>query len=148
MLLVTKNQPRDRYLSMFTLYCLDIICTKNLIHVIFLEKLPSWSRIKLSNSHLWWMDTNIDTSSVGFLSLNSFNVYDKLLPVHLYYLANLLALVVAPHNLKHNSMLLSYVERPIFCKLTNPLHKYYSVKSLFIIYNRLKSIQFAIRNLI
>ena len=51
-------------------------------------------------SHLGWVDSNMDRGAISLLPLNALNVYYKLLTVHLHHLANLLALVVTTHNLK------------------------------------------------
>ena len=48
------------------------------------------------------MDANIDGGSVSLLPLDPLNVDAELLPVTLDYLADLLALVVTPGDLKIN----------------------------------------------
>lgn len=57
-------------------------------------------------SYLAGVNPNMDRSSVGLFSLHTLNVDDVLLPVDLYYFANLLALVVSTDNLfqHHNKV--------------------------------------------
>lgn len=50
-------------------------------------------------THLGWVDTNWCIGTIGLLTLDSFNVDDEFLSVHLDNFANGVALVVTTHNL-------------------------------------------------
>lgn len=54
-------------------------------------------------SYLAGVNSNMDCSSIGLFSLHTLNIDDILLPVDLYYFANLLALVVSTNNLLSTS---------------------------------------------
>ena len=51
-------------------------------------------------AYLRWVNANVDWGAIGFLTLDTLNVDDKLFTVHLHDLANLLPFVVTPHNLQ------------------------------------------------
>ena len=51
-------------------------------------------------AYLGWVDANMYWSSIGFVSLDTLNVDDKLLTVNLHHLADLLTFVVASDNLQ------------------------------------------------
>lgn len=51
------------------------------------------------------MDANISSGTISLLPLDPFNVNNKLLPVYLDDFPNLLALVMAPNNLKKKTKL-------------------------------------------
>jgi len=55
--------------------------------------------LELYDHHLGGMDADVHGGAVDLLALNSLDVDDKFLAVDLHDLADLLALVVAPHNL-------------------------------------------------
>ena len=55
--------------------------------------------INLNEPYLWWVYSNINAGTISLLTLNPFNVYNKLFPVHLYNFSNLLALVMTSYNL-------------------------------------------------
>lgn len=48
------------------------------------------------------MDSDIDVSTVGFLSLNSFNVDNEFFTVHLHNFADLVSFVMPTNDLKNN----------------------------------------------
>ena len=56
--------------------------------------------LELDNDDLTGVDTDIDGGAIGFLPLDPLDVDSEFLPVALYDLAHLLALVVAPNDLK------------------------------------------------
>jgi hypothetical protein len=55
--------------------------------------------INLIEPYLWRVDSNVNTGTISLLTLNPFNVYNKLFPVHLYNFPNLLTLVMTSYNL-------------------------------------------------
>lgn len=55
------------------------------------------------DNYLWRVDTDICTGTIGLFTLDPLNVDNKLLTVHLHYLANLLAFVVTADNLEHGN---------------------------------------------
>lgn len=68
-------------------------------HLPLPARSPHAFQIPCHALYLAGMDPHVDSCAVRLLPLNTFNVDDVFLPVHLDHLANLLSFVVSPHNL-------------------------------------------------